>query len=418
LVRPTKTEGERFSLHTRPSKRGAVYYVQFRKEDGTWGTAKSTHIRVPKGKDGPRAQRDVLVRATAWAQSYVDHGQVVTRERDTFASFTGDFFDPDGEWAREKRRRGHRLSADQCERHGRSMKNHLLPYFGRMRIGRVDDEHIRYFQEKLEDKHLSCGTINRVTVALRLVVKAAYRKKLLRRMPVVEAVSEKDRKQRGVYLPGEIRALFKLEWPDRRRYVANKLAAATGMRAGEITGLREGNVHPEYIEVEHTWSPRFGLGPTKTGRPRIAPIPSVACCPPASASSSVSGESAPFSWQAAGDADACWLSDITYIPTREGWLYLAAIIDLYSRACCGLGHEQDSGWKIGHGCPQYGHQPARIGPHNIAFRPRFNLCNSRLSCAAWPICDPPEHESQRELLGQCADGKFLPHAQDRTRHAL
>jgi transposase InsO family protein len=33
--------------------------------------------------------------------------------------------------------------------------------------------------------------------------------------------------------------------------------------------------------------------------------------------------------------DACWLSDITYIPTREGWLYLAAILDLHSRAVAG-----------------------------------------------------------------------------------
>jgi transposase InsO family protein len=31
----------------------------------------------------------------------------------------------------------------------------------------------------------------------------------------------------------------------------------------------------------------------------------------------------------------CWLSDVTYIPTREGWLYLAAILDLYSRAVVG-----------------------------------------------------------------------------------
>ena len=97
----------------------------------------------------------------------------------------------------------------------------------------------------------------------------------MRRMPVVEAVSEKEHTQRGVYLPHEIRALFNLEWADRRCYVANKLAAATGMRAGEIAGLRENDLHPEYIEVEHTWSPRFGLGPTKTGRPRIVPIPSL-----------------------------------------------------------------------------------------------------------------------------------------------
>ena len=30
-----------------------------------------------------------------------------------------------------------------------------------------------------------------------------------------------------------------------------------------------------------------------------------------------------------------WVQDITYIETREGWLYLAAILDLYSRKIVG-----------------------------------------------------------------------------------
>jgi transposase InsO family protein len=30
-----------------------------------------------------------------------------------------------------------------------------------------------------------------------------------------------------------------------------------------------------------------------------------------------------------------WVSDITYIPTREGWLYLASVLDLGSRRCVG-----------------------------------------------------------------------------------
>ena len=30
-----------------------------------------------------------------------------------------------------------------------------------------------------------------------------------------------------------------------------------------------------------------------------------------------------------------WVTDITYIPTRQGWLYLAVILDLYSRAVVG-----------------------------------------------------------------------------------
>jgi putative transposase len=33
--------------------------------------------------------------------------------------------------------------------------------------------------------------------------------------------------------------------------------------------------------------------------------------------------------------DAKWCADITYIPTREGWLYLAVILDLFSRRIVG-----------------------------------------------------------------------------------
>jgi transposase InsO family protein len=35
------------------------------------------------------------------------------------------------------------------------------------------------------------------------------------------------------------------------------------------------------------------------------------------------------------EANEAWVADITYIPTREGWLYLAAVEDLYSRRVVG-----------------------------------------------------------------------------------
>lgn len=35
-----------------------------------------------------------------------------------------------------------------------------------------------------------------------------------------------------------------------------------------------------------------------------------------------------------------WVSDITYIYTSEGWLYLAAILDLYSRKIVGWAMEK------------------------------------------------------------------------------
>ena len=37
----------------------------------------------------------------------------------------------------------------------------------------------------------------------------------------------------------------------------------------------------------------------------------------------------------ATQANEKWLTDITYIPTAEGWLYLAAVLDLYSRRIVG-----------------------------------------------------------------------------------
>ena len=38
-----------------------------------------------------------------------------------------------------------------------------------------------------------------------------------------------------------------------------------------------------------------------------------------------------------GRLDRVWVSDLTYVPTREGWLYLAVVLDLASRRVVGWG---------------------------------------------------------------------------------
>jgi putative transposase len=37
----------------------------------------------------------------------------------------------------------------------------------------------------------------------------------------------------------------------------------------------------------------------------------------------------------AAKPDETWVADITYVPTHEGWLFLAAVMDLYSRKIVG-----------------------------------------------------------------------------------
>jgi len=65
--------------------------------------------------------------------------------------------------------------------------------------------------------------------------------------------------------------------------------------------------------------------------------------------------------------DTVWVTDITYIRTWQGWLYLAVVVDLYSRKVVGwsmkptlaaqgrgLVNEADAGARAGAGCPDHG----------------------------------------------------------------
>jgi putative transposase len=45
-------------------------------------------------------------------------------------------------------------------------------------------------------------------------------------------------------------------------------------------------------------------------------------------------------------ADHVWVSDITYVPTREGWLYLAVVLDLHSRRAVGWAMRASLEWEL------------------------------------------------------------------------
>ena len=44
--------------------------------------------------------------------------------------------------------------------------------------------------------------------------------------------------------------------------------------------------------------------------------------------------------------DRVWVGDVTYIPTREGWLYLAVLLDLYSRRVVGFAMSERNDEKL------------------------------------------------------------------------
>src|SRR5512143_2424379 len=91
-----------------------------------------------------------------------------------------------------------------------------------------------------------------------------------------------------------------------------------------------------------------------------------------------------------------WTADITYVPTREGWLYLAAVEDLYSRQVVGwsMGERIDSRLVVD-ALERAGSRRRPGGP----LGPRQPVRQRTLPTAARRPWHHVQHEPKGELLG-------------------
>ena len=69
-----------------------------------------------------------------------------------------------------------------------------------------------------------------------------------------------------------------------------------------------------------------------------------------------------------------WLADLTYIPTGEGWLYLAAILDMHTRKLVGWCIARDPAHRDRDRRAEHGHRtPAARTTAGPPFRPRYSV---------------------------------------------
>ncbi len=254
--------GKLFSLF----KRGKFWYVQFRRADGSYGTAKSTkHAR--KGD------------AERWAWEYLQHGKVVAHENVMLEEFSRDFFAWDGEYAIDRRVSGKRISERAGSEKTGILNRHIIPAIGRLKLTAIDKRTCKDLRNDMFRHGLSGATINKTLFCLRAILRSAEEQELIQAVPTIELAADRP-KRPGILKPTEVVTVFHQSWGDFRAYTANLIAAATGMRAGEILGLQRDRIHLDngghgYAEVSRSWErQRHVLKGTKTDRPRYVPIPS------------------------------------------------------------------------------------------------------------------------------------------------
>jgi integrase len=79
--------------------------------------------------------------------------------------------------------------------------------------------------------------------------------------------------ERLILPPETASAIFELDWIDERAKVANMTAMVTGLRAGELQGLRIRDLGEGCLMVRHSWNRDDKLKSTKNNEERIVELP-------------------------------------------------------------------------------------------------------------------------------------------------
>jgi integrase len=191
-------------------------------------------------------------------------------------SWLTDFWTPEkSKYIISRRAHGFNITDRHCYEMRGLIKRYWQPYFGdNTLIGDIDEEVLEDFFLNLRvERALSGATVNKAINSGAVACKCAFEHKLIKQNPfmTVDRFSV-DQEKRGILEDSEVSAFFRLRWKDNRKKLVNILAAFSGLRAGEISGLRVCDIDENAIHIRHSWNTVDGLKKTKNNHERTVPV--------------------------------------------------------------------------------------------------------------------------------------------------
>jgi integrase len=189
------------------------------------------------------------------------------------------FWDWNGDYVKgrlERKKTIGKRYVDDCRA---KIQRHIEPFFKDTLLCDVTTESLENFMMSIprRDSDPKNGyarkTINLIMKTIMKPLREATRKGILMKNPAngIELLADDDR-ERGILTPSELERLFQREWSEERSKTACILAATTGMRLSEITGLRTDDIDEErnIINLRFSYTQKEKrLKSTKSGKPRI-----------------------------------------------------------------------------------------------------------------------------------------------------
>ena len=174
-----------------------------------------------------------------------------------------------------------KISVSYARQARRYLEKHLIPEFGKSRLDTITSREIDSWMMSYLDRGWAANSVNLMFTILKIMLGMAVKEELLDRNPCDSVQRALVRtKPVEIMTVAEVKRMFEpvdLErvWGDEMHYTLNMLAATTGMRIGEVLGLRGERVSSEYVEVSQQFNGYRELTETKTHDSRYVTIPAV-----------------------------------------------------------------------------------------------------------------------------------------------
>lgn len=205
--------------YTKGGKEHYYYAFEVKRDDGSRKTIKKRGFKTKT--EARNAERNARIE---WDKgAYVDPSSILFGEFIT-------------EWLNKK----NDLSPESRHTNEGHLRNHIIPSLGKIKLQKINVDHIEDFILELQRKGLADGTVRKVFNLVQTCFKYAQRKELIKKNPfdLLENGSKPKQSVPTVdyWTKEEVKQFFsKL---DHRLEILFVLAIYTGMRRGEILGIQ------------------------------------------------------------------------------------------------------------------------------------------------------------------------------------